>query len=518
MGRVKDLLVIGAKRIIYAEGVTHLPWNVMIPVFYIMFFNSMTITMVFAFLPKLVKSFGYTEIETGYKVGIIASCLFIARIPFSIVWGYCADRYGRKKLTMIATTLLSITTLAFGFTNNISWAIVTRLLQGTTMGIIIIVKALVIGVSDDTNSSLAMSIIIGGYSFGMIAGPVIGGFLAFPNELYPSTFSNDLIFSKFPILLPHCIVAMGLFIGIIAVAIYIPKDIERKRNISMEENAEFDYNKDNEETYLLDTQIKKDNSTTRFYQIKIVKSDSAPRRKKISKFSFKESSFGRLLLNKGCIMAVICYGLYSYIGLALAESYPLLAAAAKQYNGYGFSPSNIGTSLMATSVVVLIFQFTIMSRIIQYFGLIKCFRYCCFVIAAITPILPLCERIENKYLFWFAMMTGLASIRFFNALAFLCVNVMINNSVESDLLGFVNGFGMTISTIGRASAVGSVGSMFGWSLSNVEDVASNTDALGFPFNQYFTFFIIAVVSFGTALYSFILPKELDKQLIVNTDL
>lgn len=51
--------------------------------------------------------------------------------------------------------------------------------------------------------------------------------------------------------------------------------------------------------------------------------------------------------------------------------------------------------------------------------------------------------------FWFVMLSALIMLRFLVALAFLIINIMINNASDPELLGFVNGFAMTVSTIGR---------------------------------------------------------------------
>ena len=39
-------------------------------------------------------------------------------------------------------------------------------------------------------------------SVGYIEGPALGGFLVFPGDQYPKTFSMESIFGKFPVLLP----------------------------------------------------------------------------------------------------------------------------------------------------------------------------------------------------------------------------------------------------------------------------------------------------------------------------
>ena len=54
------------------------------------------------------------------------------------------------------------------------------------------------------------------------------------------------------------------------------------------------------------------------------------------------------------------------------------------------------------------------------------------------------------------------------------------------------------------------GALFSWSLSNVKG-AGNADALGFPFNQYFPFFVLSLFALFTVAFGMFFPKSLDNQ-------
>jgi len=168
------------------------------------------------------------------------------------------------------------------------------------MGIVIIGKALVTSISDDTNSSLAMSVVFGGYSVGSICGPVVGGFMAFPHDLYPSAFPDETIFTKFRVLLPNGILALGLLLGTIASMIYIPRDKIKTQEKSVNKKNgihNVKYKVENEKTFLLDNQINKDNIAIN-YHIMIIKEDSGKSVETISKskYSFKKTALGTMVL------------------------------------------------------------------------------------------------------------------------------------------------------------------------------------------------------------------------------
>ncbi|XP_057302261.1 uncharacterized protein LOC130636531 [Hydractinia symbiolongicarpus] len=152
----------------------------------------------------------------------------IGQTIFSLMWGYIAYVKG-KKPTLIASTLIMLTTLAFGFTSNFDWAVTTRFIQGSSLGIVLISKSIIPDVCDDTNMAFAMTILLSTVSVGFIIGPSVAGFLAFPAEQYPDIFPQDSVFGIFGILLPTLVLAVGFAIGIILLVLFIPNE-SRKKN------------------------------------------------------------------------------------------------------------------------------------------------------------------------------------------------------------------------------------------------------------------------------------------------
>ena len=53
------------------------------------------------------------------------------------------------------------------------------------------------------------------------------------------------------------------------------------------------------------------------------------------------------------------------------------------------------------------------------------------------------------------------------------------------------------------------GSIFSWSLRNIKNVEGNENALGFPFNQYFAFFVMSLVSLFNVIYVSQFPISLN---------
>ena len=72
----------------------------------------------------------------------------------------------------------------------------------------------------------------------------------------------------------------------------------------------------------------------------------------------------------------------------------------------------------------------------------------------------------------------------------------------------------------------SFGSFFSWSVTNekrpwFKDVKRTRNVhqpLGFPFNRFFVFLLLSIMSLVIALFAFMLPKELEKKKLLNKKL
>ena len=102
------------------------------------------------------------------------------------------------------------------------------------------------------------------------------------------------------------------------------------------------------------------------------------------------------------------------------------------------------------------------------------------------------------------------SCRASSFLALVSIHILINNSNRSDLTGIANGFGITLSAIGRLLGGAITGPLFSWSLTNVDGVIGNRNSIGFPLNQYFVFLVLSLWSVLIAVVtSCFVKKSLD---------
>ena len=57
-----------------------------------------------------------------------------------------------------------------------------------------------------------------------------------------------------------------------------------------------------------------------------------------------------------------------------------------------------------------------------------------------------------------------------------------------------------------------VGSIYSWSLTNIKGVEGNEKPLGFPFNQYFPFFVLSILSIVNTIFASRIPLSLDTKM------
>eukprot|EP01135_Chromosphaera_perkinsii_P010540 Nk52_evm50s2152 gene=Nk52_evmTU50s2152 len=204
---------------------TPLPRVVMLLVCLGMFANSFLIVMLFPFVPFMVRDFGVEEKKLGYYVGFIATSLFVGRAAGSLPWGLLVDRYGRRIPMIVTLGCITVFGLAFGFSKNFYWAVVFRFLTGFSNGAVIIVKAMIADVCDDTNQGLALSYMALANGVGLVFGPAMGGLLAKPAEKFPWLFGKDSIFAVFPYLLPCLVGACVAFVTLFIALFYLPETL-----------------------------------------------------------------------------------------------------------------------------------------------------------------------------------------------------------------------------------------------------------------------------------------------------
>nr|GMD39935.1 protein ZINC INDUCED FACILITATOR-LIKE 1-like isoform X1 [Ipomoea batatas] len=172
--------------------------------------GSLPITSLFPFLYFMIRDFHIAEREEdiSYYAGYLGSSFMLGRALTSVVWGIIADRYGRKPVVIIGTVTVVIFNALFGLSVNYWMAIFTRFLLGALCGIIGTMRAYASEICRREYHALGISAVSTAWGIGLVIGPAVGGYFAQPAEKYPSIFSAESFFGKFPYFLPCLMISM----------------------------------------------------------------------------------------------------------------------------------------------------------------------------------------------------------------------------------------------------------------------------------------------------------------------
>jgi MFS family permease len=183
--------------------------------------EAMGLCLIFPFIYFMVKDFGIAEKNIGTHVGIIASSFSLAQFS-ALLWGWLSDRIGRRKILLFGLIGNVVTFTLFGLSTSFPMAVVTRAMTGLVNGNIAVAKSVLGDVTTDADRSSAFSIISFIFSFGMIAGPLVGGLLSNPAQNI-DLFRNSQFLLKYPYFLPCMLPVLLSLVGFLVGWQYLPE-------------------------------------------------------------------------------------------------------------------------------------------------------------------------------------------------------------------------------------------------------------------------------------------------------
>ena len=398
------------------------------------------------FLPFMIQSFGINEKDVGRYSGLILSSFMLGQFLSNYIWGLVSEKIGIKPVLLMGLISSFICTIVFGFSNNIIWAIITRLLQGIFSGNLGVTKTYLYLITDKSNETKAFAMYPVGMCIEAIFSPAIGGLLETPSK-YWSTIDENHILGKYPYLLPSFVISLLPLIGFIIGYFNI------------------------EEVY----KEKEDTTTTEIVR-------------------FKE------IFNKNVIITSLLYFNIRFSLMGSDNLFPLLLATSKENNGLNFNSTSIGIIFMISAIILMLFSIIVIPKLKIKFGTYNLF----LIVQLLNPItlfmLSLLSDMNKftdilLYIFsglFFVLKGSMATI------SMILVNLMINNSGEKKYLGRINGFSQSLAALGSIFGPLLSGMMYSWSISNNKH---------FPLDIHFAFIIFSLMSITNIFITLLLEKN-----------
>ncbi|GBG24215.1 Transporter, major facilitator family [Hondaea fermentalgiana] len=500
------------------------------------FASSYCLTNIFPYVGFMVVRFtGNTNEEAGYHAGVLASAFMFSRVLTSVVWGFLADRVGRKPILLIGCSTMVAFQLMLGFAPSFEIAVLSRLCTGFFSGVVGTSKTVAseLAAGDATAQSMAMNIVSGAGSLGVILGPAFSGILYDPATQYPNlAIAQIQLFRDFPYLLPNIVSAFFSLASFLGILFLLPETLPNAVPLTTflcgakstsSRYARVDTTEDAEgEGLVRDVELsrmeRRESSQSLEANdqddavVEIASASANPRENASAELAAAPESGGfykflrvtyelwqRKDIRKSCYM----YGYYSFISIYSSELFPLWLMAKSEVGGFGFIASTIGGTISASAILLLLFQAFIFRYISEAWKEpLSLLRWSLLLSGAfylVSPILGLFHW-ENGHVLLVVLVLYRGAGSILNIVCFTQCNIMTNNSCAIHERATVNGIVMSLGSIFKALGPLCAGFSFAWSVNN---------GLPFPFDFFFSFILLAAVCAALAFYTYTMPLELN---------
>jgi len=459
------------------------------------FSSALVLTGLFPYVAYMVVDFGAADNvdKAGYISGYITSAFLVGRMCTAYPWGRIADSYGRRPVACFGCLGVMVFSLLFGLSSSIEMAVLVRLAMGLANPLAGLVKTLVSEICGPVFERSGMAMTTGAWTLGLVLGPAVGGALARPVELYPSTFSEGSFFDDYPYFLPNAFTALVGFVALIMALLYLPEtlDVPAKQE---RESGDCDGDSDCDVVLPAD-----DENIGDVEMAEVTKSDTDKRQ--VDEVSINEhgsdgrssgegrkhTSFRELLRFPNVSHYVVGYFLISLVAVIYDEAIPLWCLSSIQRGGLEYTSREVGQIMSVVGIPLVIFTFLGYPRLAKKLGEVNCFKtgqlfaaIMCVgtVLLRYLPLVQQCcdenaleddgERCRcshHDYASWHGwVLQGLivlcSSVTHMGfVMGFTSLFLLINRAVPAEKRASVNGLAMTVGSVAKAVGpiLGSVG-------------------------------------------------------------
>jgi len=142
-----------------------------------MFLNFLGFSILFPILPFMVGKYIHDPQQIAFYVGLILSIFALCQFFTAPGFGTLSDRFGRKPILLISMFGSVIGYLFLGLAGALWMIVLGRIIDGLTGGNVSTIYAYMADITEPQHRGKSFGLLGAAAGFGMIIGPVIGGFL-----------------------------------------------------------------------------------------------------------------------------------------------------------------------------------------------------------------------------------------------------------------------------------------------------------------------------------------------------
>lgn len=452
MGFTVDIPV-ASDKIEADKPMTPLPVSQVIGSMLIQMCEAANVNVLFPFLAFMVEDFGYRGEKLGYYAGGLAAAFCAAQFCSSVPWGLFSDYFGRKPAVIFGTLGAGVGMMVFGLAKTFPQAVIGRMISGFLSGNLGVLKSYVTEVTDETNRGLGFSYLSAAWTIGTIIAPLAGGLLCSPAYKYPSIFSQNGIFAEYPYFLP-CLFCV--FLNIFSSVICFFTMTETKTFDIDIIKSEINDKMSHESIEAGHKRLEVDGKAA-IEASKLVKAEKKP----VEKVIEKEKSSGSILMERVVLLVTIDYGVLSAAAILLDETIPLYLKLDVDEGGFSYDSTDIGLILSVSGIFIFYFSvyYLPVLSLKSKFWMMDIGAKASMINTLTWPFLAYLNTYLLKHVgkgfyinsfIWMSLMLSNVSRHIWNSMCFTAVMIQLNNSVEEEHLGIVNGLGQSFGALARA--------------------------------------------------------------------
>ncbi|KAI3952596.1 hypothetical protein MKW98_015825 [Papaver atlanticum] len=400
-----------------------IPYKDLFLVWVVAFTTFLPVSSLFPYLYFLVRDFNIAnrQEDIGYYAGCIGCVYMIGRALTSVLWGILADRYGRKPIIILCSSSVIIFNALFGLSRNFLMAVSMRFLLGCFSGIFGPVQAYAVEVCREEYRTLALSVTSSAWAIGLIVGPVVGGFLAQPAEIYPNLFTKDSVFGRFPYFLPSLSISVCATAATVA-CFWLLETLHKHKGIESCEAG---------------------------------MSEKIQKNQEIGLSNSKESLFR----NWPLISSIVVMCVFSLHNMAYDEIFSLWAVSPRKFGGLSYTTKDVGLILSVAGIGLFSFQLVLYPKLERILGPLKLARIAAASSIVLLSSYPFIAKLSGISLY---LLINTASLlkSVFAMTTFTGFVILQNNTVSQHQRGAANGITSTLSSIFQAFGPSGGGALF----------------------------------------------------------
>ncbi|KAL1977571.1 hypothetical protein VTN31DRAFT_430 [Thermomyces dupontii] len=435
------------------------------------FAEPVVFTSVLPYMPEMIESVGVPKNEVARWVGIASAIVAACQCVMAIPWGTFSDRFGRKPTILLGLTFTMIFSLMFGFSKSLTSLLIARAMLGLMNGNVGTIRTMVAEMVPERElQPRAFSIMPLVWTIGSIFGPAFGGALASPAVKHPEIFGRWELLREYPFALPNILSAVLFIIGITTGFLFLEETLQTrkdKRDIGLILGQLLCYPCTKRKRKSIKPVI---DETTALLPDRDHANGTAgkPRKKKPKRPRFWQ------IFTPQSNLVLVAYGMLALHNQSFDSLLPVFLHHPRQQlrdnpevrlpfrfaSGFGVDSQTIGILYTIIGIIGMFIQFVIFPRAARRYGVLQCLK----VVAIIAPILyfltPFTALVPEKlqYATMFTLMQFKLALSIFG---FPCCTILLTNTASSlQILGTLNGVGVSISAIGRTVGPAIVGTAF----------------------------------------------------------